>query len=67
MAETVTEHRNGFVSLRYQFEKLGKSKGVKIPQLTDPLHEVAKKLTEALREEPAIQEVVAAVRTGRES
>ena len=67
VTETVTKHHEGFVSLRYQFEELGKSKGVKIPKSTDPLHGVAKKIAEALREEPAIQEVVAAVRTGRES
>ena len=67
VTEAVTKHHKGFVSLRYQFEELGKSKRVKIPKSTDPLHGVAKKITEALREELAIQEVVAAVRTGRES
>ena len=67
VTRTVTTHRNGFVSLRYQFEELGKSKGVKIPKSTDPLHGVAKKIAEALREEPAIQEVVSAVQTGRET
>ena len=66
VTETVTKHAKGFVSLRYQFEELGKSKGVKIPKSTDPLHGVAKRIAEALREEPAIQEVVAAVRTGRD-
>lgn len=60
VTETVTRHRNGFVSHRYQFEELGKSKGVKIPESTDPLHAVAKKIVEALSQEPAIQEVVAA-------
>ncbi len=65
--ETVTKHRKGFVSLRYQFEELGESKGVKIPKATDPLHGVAPQIVEALLEEPAIQEVVAAVRTGRET
>ena len=67
VTETVTKHHKGFVSLRYQFEELGKSKGVKIPKSTDPLHGVAKKVAEALREEPAIQDVVAAVRTGGET
>ena len=67
VTETVTKHRKGFVSLRYQFEELGKSKGVKIPKSTDPLHGVPTKIAKALREEPAIQEVVAAVRTGRET
>ena len=67
VTETVTKHHEGFVSLRYQFEELGKSKGVKIPESNDPLHGVAKKLAETLREEPAIQQVVAAVQTGRET
>lgn len=67
VTETVTKHRKGFVALRYQFEELGESKGVSNPKSTDPLHGVAKKIAEALREEPAIQEVVAAVRTGRET
>ena len=67
VTETVTKHRKGFVSLRYQFEELGKSKGVKIPKSTDPLHKVPTKIANALREEPAIQEVVAAVQTGRET
>lgn len=67
VTETVTTHHKGFVSLRYQFEELGKSKGVKIPKSTDPLHGVAKTIAEALREEPAIQEVVSAVRTGRKA
>ncbi len=65
VTETVTKHRKGFVSLRYQFEELGKSKGVKIPKSTDPLLEVPTKIVNALREEPAIQEVVAAVQAGR--
>ena len=65
VTDTVTKHAEGFVTLRYQFEDLAKSKGVKIPKPTDPLHGVAKKIAEALREEPAIQEVVAAVQTGR--
>ena len=63
VTETVTKHRDGFVSLRYQFEKLGESKSVKIPKSTDPLYEVAKRLAESLREEPAVQEVVVAART----
>ena len=67
VTDTVTRHANGFVTLRYQFEELGNSKGVKIPKPTDPLHGVAKKIAEALREEPVIQEVVAAVQTGRET
>lgn len=67
VTETVTKHHRGFVSLRYQFEELGKSQGVKIPMPTDPLHGVAKKIAEALREEPAIQEVVAAVQTATET
>ncbi len=61
LTEIVTKHRKAFVSLRYQFEDLGKSKGVKIPKPTDPLHEVAKKLAEPLRKERAIQEFVTAV------
>ena len=64
VTETVTKHRDGFVSLRYQFEKLGESKSVQIPKSTDPLYEVATRLAESLREEPAIQELVAAARTG---
>ena len=67
VTDTVTKHAMGFVTLRYQFEELGESKGVKIPKPTDPLHGVAKKIAETLREEPAIQKVVAAVRTGRET
>ena len=67
VTDTVTKHAMGFVTLRYQFEELGESKGVKIPKPTDPLHGVAKKIAEALREESAIQEVVAAVQTGRET
>ncbi len=66
VTEVVTKHHEGFVALRYQFEELGKSRGVKIPKSTDPLHGVARKIAEALREEPSIQEVVAAVGTGRE-
>ncbi len=67
VTDTVTIHAMGFVTLRYQFEELGKSKGVKIPKPTDPLHGVAKKIAETLREEPVIQKVVAAIRTGRET
>ena len=66
VTETVTKHHKGFVSLRYQFEALGKSEGVTIPETTDPLHEVAKAIAQSLRDEPAIREVVAAARTGRE-
>jgi len=67
VTETVATHHRGFISLRYQFEELGKSKGVKIPKPTDPLHGVAKTIAEVLREESAIQEVVSAVRTGRKA
>ncbi len=52
VTETVTKHRKGFVDLRYQFEELGKSKDVKIPKPNDPLHGVAKKITDALRAGP---------------
>ncbi|MXX68815.1 MAG: HEPN domain-containing protein [Gemmatimonadales bacterium] len=67
VTETVTKHRNGFVSLRYLFEELGKSKRAEIPKSADPLHGVAKKIAEALREEPEIQESVAAGRTSSRS
>lgn len=67
VTETVTKHHRGFVSLRYQFEELGKSKGVKMLKSTDPLHGVAQTIAAALREEPAIQEVVSAARTGRKA
>ena len=67
LTDTVTTYRNGFVSLRYQFEELGESKSVTIPRSTDPLHGVAKKIAEALRDEPAIREVVAAAWTVMES
>ena len=57
VTETLSNHPNGFVSLRYQFEELGKSKGVVPPKPSDPLHTAVTRIVEDLMEEPRVQQV----------
>ena len=51
VTETLGNHRQGFVSLRYLFEELGNARSVAIPRPDDPLHAAATKILEALKEE----------------
>ena len=51
VTETLRKHQRGFVTLRYQFEELGNDTSVGIPRPSDPLHELATKIVEALIEE----------------
>ncbi len=48
LAETVANHPEGFVSVRYQFEELNVGESVKIPRLCDPLHAAASETVKAL-------------------
>ncbi len=57
VTETLSTHRKGFVSLRYPFEELGKSKGVVTPKPSDPLHTAVTRIVEDLMEEPRVQQV----------
>ncbi len=63
VTETLSTHRKGFVSLRYQFEELGKSKGVVIPKPSDPLHTAVTRIVEDLKIEPRVQQVAARANT----
>ena len=59
VSETLSKHRKGFVSLRYQFEDSGDSRPVVIPRPSDPLHSAAMSIVEALIREPGVQQVAA--------
>ena len=62
VTETLKKHRKGFVSLRYPFEELGKSKGVSIPKPNDPLHTAVTRIVEDLIKEPRVQQVATRAR-----
>ena len=63
VTKTLEKHHKGFVSLRYQFEELGKSKGVVTPKPSDPLHTAVTRIVEALMEEPRVQQVATRANT----
>lgn len=58
VTDTLRNHRQGFVSLRYSFEELFNSISVAIPRPSDPLHAVAMQIVEALIKEPSVRQVV---------
>ena len=56
VAATLQERPKGFVSLRYQFEDLGKGRPVTVPRPDDALHEAAAMVVEALIGELRVQQ-----------
>ena len=56
VAATLQEYPQGFVSLRYQFEELGKGTSVAVPRPDDALHEAVAMVVEALIGELRVQQ-----------
>lgn len=48
---TLQKHPEGFVELRYPFERLGNLEKFDIPRPTDPLYVAAKKIVDALKKD----------------